>query len=163
MNVLYQLIGFGALITMGLSYWQKDKRMILLWQVVANLIFAIHYALLHAQSGAVCSFFQIIVLILFLLQERFRWNKVATAMPIAAVFLLIAVLTYETPVTLLPILASLVALLPFFQSNKRVIQGAGIVSGLSWLVYIPATRGRHRALKANLREHRSTSHALRGL
>lgn len=46
-------------------------------------------------------------------------------MPIAAVFLLIAVLTYETPVTLLPILASLVALLPFFQSNKRVIQGAG--------------------------------------
>ena len=61
MNVLYQLIGFGALITMGLSYWQKDKRMILLWQVVANLIFAIHYALLHALSGAVCSFFQIIV------------------------------------------------------------------------------------------------------
>ena len=147
MNVLYQLIGFGALITMGLSYWQKDKRMILLWQVVANLIFAIHYALLHAQSGAVCSFFQIIVLILFLLQERFRWNKVATAMPIAAVFLLIAVLTYETPVTLLPILASLVALLPslvallpFFQSNKRVIQGAGIVSGLSWLVYVIAVR-----------------------
>lgn len=36
MNVLYQLIGFGALITMGLSYWQKDKRMILLWQVVAD-------------------------------------------------------------------------------------------------------------------------------
>ena len=53
MNVLYQLIGFGALITMGLSYWQKDKRMILLWQVVANLIFAIHYALLHAQSDIV--------------------------------------------------------------------------------------------------------------
>lgn len=114
--------------------------MILLWQVVANLIFAIHYALLHALSGAVCSFFQIIVLMLFLLQERFRWNKVATAMPIAAVFLLIAVLTYETPVTLLPILASLVALLPFFQSNKRVIQGAGIVSGLSWLVYVIAVR-----------------------
>ena len=140
MNVLYQLIGFGALITMGLSYWQKDKRMILLWQVVANLIFAIHYELLHAQSGAVCSFFQIIVLILFLLQERFRWNKVAAAMPIAAVFLLIAVLTYESPVTLLPILASLVALLPFFQSNKRVIQGAGIVSSLSWLVYVIAVR-----------------------
>lgn len=55
MNVLYQLIGFGALITMGLSYWQKDKRMILLWQVVANLIFAIHYALLHAQSASIVS------------------------------------------------------------------------------------------------------------
>lgn len=41
MNIFYQLIGFGALIAMGLSYWQNDKRTILLWQVVANLIFAI--------------------------------------------------------------------------------------------------------------------------
>ncbi len=53
---------------------------------------------------------------------------------------LIAVVTYETPVTLLPIVASLAALLPFFQSNKRVIQAAGIVSGLSWLVYVIAVR-----------------------
>ena len=52
MNIFYQLIGFGALIAMGLSYWQNDKRTILLWQVVANLIFAIHYTLLHARSGA---------------------------------------------------------------------------------------------------------------
>ena len=46
MNIFYQLIGFGALIAMGLSYWQNDKRTILLWQVVANLIFAIHYTCL---------------------------------------------------------------------------------------------------------------------
>ena len=130
MNVFYQLIGFGALIAMGLSYWQKDKRTILLWQVAANLIFAIHYALLHARSGALCSFFQIIVLLLFLLQEKFDWSKLITAIPIVAVFLLIAVVTYETPVTLLP----------FFRSNKRVIQAAGIVSGLSWLVYVIAVR-----------------------
>ncbi len=140
MNVFYQLIGFGALIAMGLSYWQKDKHTILLWQVAANLIFAIHYTLLHARSGALCSFFQIVVLLLFLLQEKFSWNRLVTAIPIVAVFLLIAVVTYKTPVTLLPIVASLAALLPFFQSNKRVIQAAGIVSGLSWLVYVIAVR-----------------------
>ncbi len=140
MNLFYQFIGFGALLTMGLSYWQKDKRRILLWQVLANLIFAIHYALLQARSGALCSFFQIVVLLLFLLQEKYNWNKAITAVPIVAVFLLIAIVTYETPVTLLPIVASLAALLPFFQSNKRVIQAAGIVSGLSWLVYVIAVR-----------------------
>ena len=112
MNIFYQLIGFGALIAMGLSYWQNDKRTILLWQVVANLIFAIHYTLLHAYSGALCSFFQIVVLLLFLLQEKFNWSKLVTAIPIVAVFLLIAVVTYETPVTVLPIVASLAALPP---------------------------------------------------
>ena len=119
MNIFYQLIGFGALIAMGLSYWQNDKRTILLWQVVANLIFAIHYTLLHACSGALCSFFQIVVLLLFLLQEKFNWSKLVTA---------------------IPIVASLVALLPFFQSRQRVIQVAGIASGLSWLVYVIAVR-----------------------
>ena len=140
MNIFYQLIGFGALIAMGLSYWQNDKRTILLWQVVANLIFAIHYTLLHACSGALCSFFQIVVLLLFLLQEKFNWSKLVTAIPIVAVFLLIAVVTYETPVTVLPIVASLAALLPFFQSRRRVIQVAGIASGLSWLVYVKANQ-----------------------
>lgn len=119
MNIFYQLIGFGALIAMGLSYWQDDKRTILLWQVVANLIFAIHYTLLHARSGALCSFFQIVVLMLFLLQEKFNWSKLVTA---------------------IPIVASLAALLPFFQSRQRVIQVAGIASGLSWLVYVIAVR-----------------------
>lgn len=140
MNIFYQLIGFGALIAMGLSYWQNDKRTILLWQVVANLIFAIRYTLLHACSGALCSFFQIVVLLLFLLQEKFNWSKLVTAIPIVAVFLLIAVVTYETPVTVLPIVASLAALLPFFQSRRWVIQMAGIASGLSWLMYVIAVR-----------------------
>ena len=119
MNIFYQLIGFGALIAMGLSYWQNDKRTILLWQVVANLIFAIHYTLLHACSGALCSFFQIVVLLLFLLQEKFNWSKLVTA---------------------IPIVASLAALLPFFQSRRWVIQMAGIASGLSWLMYVIAVR-----------------------
>ena len=137
MNIFYQLIGFGALIAMGLSYWQNDKRTILLWQGGAN---PIHYTLLHARSGALCSFFQIVVLLLFLLQEKFNWSKLVTAIPIVAVFLLIAVVTYETPVTVLPIVASLAALLPFFQSRRWVIQVAGIASGLSWLVYVIAVR-----------------------
>lgn len=121
---IYQLIGFGALIAMGLSYWQNDKRTILLWQVVANLIFAIHYTLLHARSGALCSFFQIVVLLLFLLQEKFNWSRLVTAIPIVAVFLLIAVVTYETPVTVLPIVASLAALLPVLP-----VQAAGDTGG----------------------------------
>ena len=40
MNIFYQLIGFGALIAMGLSYWQNDKRTILLWQVVRHPLHA---------------------------------------------------------------------------------------------------------------------------
>ncbi len=140
MHVFYQMIGFGALISLGLSYWQKKKERILLWQMAANFIFAAHYYLLGAQSGALCSFFQILVLALFLLRDRYGWSRAATAIPVAAVFVAIAVITYETPVSLLPIFASLTALLPFFQSNRRVIQLSGVVSALAWLIYVISVR-----------------------
>ena len=164
MNIFYQLIGFGALIAMGLSYWQNDKRTILLWQVVANLIFAIHYTLLHARSGALCSFFQIVVLLLFLLQEKFNWSRLVTAIPIVAVFLLIAVVTYETPVTVLPIVASLAALLPFFQTRRPVVAG---VCHCGTVVFrhgdrvgtdhhhggVPAEEGNQKALNGQIPRH----------
>jgi hypothetical protein len=134
-NVVYQLIGFGALITLGLSYWQKDKKKIMLWQMAANLVFAIHYFLLSARSGAWSSLFQIIVLIFFALRDKKRWNAIAVGIPVVIAFVFIGIVTYENPFSVLPILASIIALLPFCQSNNMVIRIAGVLSALTWLVY----------------------------
>lgn len=136
MNWVYQIIGFGALLMLGLSYWQSEKRQIMLWQMAGNLLFAIHYFFLSARSGALCSLFQIIVLLLFTMRDRFGWKRSLIAFPILFIFGLIAAITYETPVTLLPILGSVLSLLPFFQSNRTVIQVAGVFSALAWLVYV---------------------------
>lgn len=136
MNWLIQVIGFGAFIMLALSYWQAEKQRIMLWQMAANLLFAVHYFLLNAQSGAVCSVFQIVVLLLFTLRDKFGWKRVVISIPVLLIFGLIAVVTYETPITLLPILGSVLSLLPFFQSNRRVIQISGIFSALAWLVYV---------------------------
>lgn len=136
MNWLIQIIGFGAFIMLGLSYWQAKKQRIMLWQMGANLLFSLHYFLLKAWPGALCSVFQIVVLLLFTLGDKYKWKRVFIAVPVVLIFILIAVVTYKAPITLLPILGSLLSLLPFFQSNRRVIQISGIFSALAWLVYV---------------------------
>ena len=46
MNVFYQLIGLGALAAMALSFYQKGKRQIMLWQMAAFACFILHYGLI---------------------------------------------------------------------------------------------------------------------
>ena len=134
-SIIYQLIGFGALITLGLSFYQKDKKRIMFWQIAAFVIFCTHYALIGARSGALCNLVQIATLILFCLRDRYGWKKAYIAVPILLGYAVIAVVTYESPVSLLSVAASIIGMAPFFQSNKNVIRGAGIASDAVWLGY----------------------------
>ena len=51
MDVFYQLIGLGALAAMALSFYQKGKRQIMVWQMAAFACFILHYGLIGALSG----------------------------------------------------------------------------------------------------------------
>ncbi len=55
MDVFYQLIGLGALAAMALSFYQKGKRQIMVWQMAAFACFILHYGLIGALSGALCN------------------------------------------------------------------------------------------------------------
>ena len=140
MQLFYQLIGFGATAAVALSYWQRDKRRILLWQIAANVFFALHYFLIGAATGGASSLFQTVVLLLFFLRDRYRCPAAAVGVPVVIVFFGIGAATYESAVSLLPIAGSLLSLLPFFQSNRTVIRAAGLLSALVWLVYVIIVR-----------------------
>ena len=73
MNVFYQLIGLGALAAMALSFYQKGKRQIMLWQMAAFACFILHYGLIGALSGSLCNVVQIISMLLFAARDRFHW------------------------------------------------------------------------------------------
>lgn len=135
MNILYQAIGFGALITLGLSFYQKDKKRIIFWQIAAFAFFFTHYTLIGAKSGAMCNLVQFFTVVLFYFRDKYNWNKLLTAIPIFAGYAAVAFLTYESPQSLVSIVASLIGMLPFFQSNKNVIRAAGIASDVVWFVY----------------------------
>ena len=135
MDVFYQLIGIGALAAMALSFYQKGKRQIMLWQIAAFAFFILHYALIGALSGALCNMVQIISMLLFAARDRFHWPVLAAAIPIFLCYGVLAWHSYESPLALLPVIASLIGMLPFFQSKETVIKIAAIISDSLWLIY----------------------------
>jgi len=140
MMVVYQLIGFVGTVIVSLSYWQRTKKRILLFQVCSSLFIALHYALLSAFSGAAANVVQVAMLLLFYAREKKNWKASAIIPPFLLLSAAIAYLTYESPITVLPILGLLAGMLPFFQSNRTVIKVCGIVSALLWLVYTVVVR-----------------------
>ena len=135
MNIFYQLIGLGALAAMALSFYQKGKRQIMLWQLAAFAFFILHYALIGALSGSLCNVVQIISMLLFAARDRFHWPVLAAAVPIFLCYGILAWHSYDSPLALLPVIASLIGMLPFFQSKETVIKIAAILSDSLWLIY----------------------------
>jgi hypothetical protein len=75
MNIFYQLIGFGALIAMGRSYWQDDKRTILLWQVAgiaSGLSWLVYVIAVRSYSGMVTESVLTIITAASLLKKESR-------------------------------------------------------------------------------------------
>lgn len=135
MDVFYQLIGLGALAAMALSFYQKGKRQIMVWQMAAFACFILHYALIGALSGSLCNVVQIVSMLLFTARDRFHWPVPAAAIPIFLCYGVLAWYSYESPLALLPVIASLIGMLPFFQSKETVIKIAAIISDSLWLIY----------------------------
>lgn len=146
MDVFYQLIGLGALAAMALSFYQKGKRQIMVWQMAAFACFILHYGLIGALSGALCNVVQILSMLLFAARDRFHWPVLAAAIPIFLCYGVLGWYSYESPLALLPVIASLIGMLPFFQSKETVIKIAAMISDSLWLIYTLAVHSYSGAL-----------------
>ena len=104
MNVFYQLIGLGALAAIALSFYKKGKSQIM--QLAAFACFILHYGLIGALSGSLCNVVQIISMLLFAARDRFHWPVLAAAIPIFLCYGVLGWYSYESPLALLPVIAS---------------------------------------------------------
>lgn len=50
-NIFIQLLGLLAWLLLLISYYRKDTNRILLLQVIATILYCVHYLLLNAYSG----------------------------------------------------------------------------------------------------------------
>lgn len=118
-----------------IGYWQKKKLGILVCQALANVLYFTHWFLMGEMSGALCSVFQIAVLIIFSLQEKLGWKRRYVVLPVVICLGLIGYFTYNGPYSVLPIVGSLIALISFFSKKKSVMRLAGTFAAICWLTY----------------------------
>lgn len=131
-----QFFGFVGLVAMIVGLFQSDKKKMLLFVVFNGLFFGVEYLLLGAFSGMYSNWFGVIRTILCEKKESDpRFNQKWILALIMFIYLVIGVVSYDSAVSLLPIIAEEIYVLSIWQSSPKVIRYGTGVMVLLWLAY----------------------------
>lgn len=134
--IIAQVFGVFGLIAMVIALFQKKRGDMLSLVSLNCIFFSIEYLLLQAYAGMGSNVIALARTILFKKRaEDARFNKIWIYIGIMLAYTVIAVLTYQGPISLLPIAAEYIYATALWQIDvKRIRYGTAIMVVL-WLIY----------------------------
>ena len=94
--ILIQLIGCIGYSLLAASYFKKEKNKILYMQIIAYIMFTIHFYLLSGITGAICNAIGLVALIVIYLFEKNKWkNKNLIAWLFIGIIIIINIFQYS--------------------------------------------------------------------
>jgi hypothetical protein len=131
-----QLIGFAAMACGIISFQSKRRVSILTFQTVSNILWVIHYLMLGAVSAVVANAIGIVRNLVYMQRGKRKFaDSIFVPIFFVAAFLLSGIITYETPFSLLPMLAMAVATVAFFVTNENLIRWMSLGIAVPWLTF----------------------------
>lgn len=136
MVILAQILASFAILFWVISILLKNKKNILLMQVIANGIYGIEYLLLGAFSAASMNFLSFLRLLVY-----YFYTSLNIKMPkwilfvFIALVLLFGIITYDGLISLLPIIITVLYTYAFWQNNLNVARIIYIVAAIIWIYY----------------------------
>ncbi len=107
MYILSQIFGFGAVISLFISYQQKKRVGFLTCKLAADVCWTGHYFLLGAFAGMIPNFVGIFREIIFMNSEKRKWASSPLWLAgFLCLNLTLGIFNYSTYIDLLPIIAS---------------------------------------------------------
>ena len=134
-NLLAQIIGFGGTALTIIAYQQNKRKKILLCTVISAALFAIHYIILGAYTGAIMNILAASRSLVFMNNTK-KWAKSKIWVAVFMIVYTVAcVLTWDKWYSVLPLIAMLLTTVSnWFQSEKK-IRFLTFPSSPCWLVY----------------------------
>lgn len=126
-----QLIGLLGFCILVLSFYKKEKAIILTYQITSNFAYTVHYFLLGGLSGAFCSLIGIIRNIALIKSKK---NIVIVPL-IIFLYLLVTIIFYEDIYSIFPMIANSIYLIMLTSDKKQNLLIGALLSSLMWILY----------------------------
>ena len=135
MEPLGQLIGVIALTLAVISFQQKTHKNILIFQLLANIAFIIHFGMLDSYTGAVLNFIAALRSVVFVNKgkswaDNKFWLYLFCALSVAA-----GIFTWENWTSILPIAGMVCSTVAFWVKTPKCVRLISFPSSPLWLVY----------------------------
>lgn len=136
MNLLAQLFGIGAMISLFCIYQQKNRKRLILCKLSADVCWSVHYFCLGAYGGIVPNFVGIFRELTFMKRGKKKW----ASLPIVPVLFIlinwgIGFATFQNPINILPIAASTFVTISLWLRSPRLTKLISIPVSLTFLIY----------------------------
>jgi hypothetical protein len=135
MIYLAWIFGIGGIVANILIFQQKNRKNLLRTKLLADISWTIHYSFLSAWSGAAVCGIGIIRESVFLQKPRKWANSPLWLILFFLCSLVSAVLTWKSPFSILPAVASMLSILSFWIGNPKLSRWLQIPISLSFFTY----------------------------
>lgn len=134
--IVAQILGLFGFVFYGLSFWQKNRKKVLMFDMIECTLYATHYFLLGGLTGGIANIVGVGRSATFMFKGKNKFTS-GPYLPIMFLFFyaLNAAFTWSGPITLFPTIGSMVLCLAIWQHNTRLIRRYSLLSNLFWLIY----------------------------
>lgn len=135
-GIIAQIVGVLAIIFFALSPQQKNKKRILIFQLISSILYALQYMFLGAFSAVATNLIGAVKNLSF-----YMYTKKDKDIPIAMLYIYIiiivvfGVLTFSNILSVLPIILSVIFTYGTWQSNLKIYRIIALVTSVIWLIY----------------------------
>ncbi len=135
LEIIAQLLGFGGTIMNFVSYQMNERKKILGCQMIAALFFVASFLCLGAYTGMAMNFLGMLRALVYTNNDK-KWAKPTVWMPIFfAAFAAATALTWDGAISLLPMVAMMLATVSLSLKNPTYIRIVTFPTSPCWLIY----------------------------
>lgn len=135
-TILVYIFGFLALVPFVLSFQAKNRKYLLILQIVSLLLFSVQYLLLGAWTGLILEFICIVRNIMFYFRDRVKsFNNIAMPIFFSLAAIAVGVFTRTAWYWFIPVLANISQTIGLYMRkdiNNRIFF---LIGSPLWLVY----------------------------
>ncbi len=121
------IIGFGTEI---FCFWNKKKKDIITFQILANTLYGLSYFVAGSLSGGFTNLIN--GLRSYLCNNQKNKYKIILLL---ALYIGVSIISYKDIFSLLPILSGIIFTYCIYQKNTMIIRIGSIISNLLWIIY----------------------------
>jgi len=140
-KAIAQIVGFFGFAFAVASFQKKERNGILLFQMLANAAFTIHFGMLGAYTGAIFNFISVLRSALFSQRGKRKWADSPLWVAVfCAASITAVVLTWDGLICIFPMMGMILTTFSFYMTDAKLVRILTLPNSPLWMIYNVANR-----------------------
>lgn len=137
MYITAQVLGiFATVILLGYTLVKVDRKRIIVYNIIINILWALHYFILKAYTGAFCSLFTALMVYISSFKGKNKFFETA-AVPVifSIMYVIIEMFTWSGMPTVIQMAGNIILTIAMWSDEEKRIKALFIPVGILWFIY----------------------------